>query len=86
MVILAVAVVVVVFIAAIATHLLLRWMGRKGWIFYGGDERPRPMSLGLLEEIYQPSVEHVIAQQVTEDTERDAAESGEPETGSFSGP
>ena len=37
----------------------------------------RPHSLGLFEEIYQPSVSHVIEQQVTEETEADQTESGE---------
>jgi hypothetical protein len=66
-------------IAAGVVHLLLSWMERRGWIWYRTTNRPRPSSLGLLEEIYQPSVEHVIEQQVSEDTEADQAALGEPE-------
>jgi hypothetical protein len=66
-------------IAAVALHLFLTWAGRRGWIFYRDPGRPRPHTLGLIEEIYQPSIEHVIDQEVTEATEADQAESGDPE-------
>ena len=61
----------------VAGHLLLTWAERRGWVYYRSTDRPRPRSLGLLEEIYQPSITHVIDQQVTEETEADQAESGE---------
>ena len=74
----ALAVGVVVLVAVlVAGHLLLTWAERRGWVYYRSAERPRPRSLGLLEEIYQPSITHVIDQQVTEETEADQAESGE---------
>ena len=74
----ALAVGVVVLVAVlVAGHLLLTWAERRGWVYYRSEERPRPRSLGLLEEIYQPSITHVIDQQVTEETEADQAESGE---------
>jgi hypothetical protein len=72
-------IVVVLAVAAGVVHLLLTWMERRGWIWYRTKDRPRPSSLGLIEEIYQPSVEHVIEQQVSEDTEADQAGQGEPE-------
>jgi NADH:ubiquinone oxidoreductase subunit H len=75
------SVVVVLAVAATVVHLLLTWMERRGWIWYRTKNRPRPSSLGLLEEIYQPSVEHVTEQQVTQDTEADQAAQGEPEDG-----
>jgi hypothetical protein len=72
-------IVVVLAVAAGVVHLLLTWMERRGWIWYRTKDRPRPTSLGLIEEIYQPSVEHVIEQQISEDTEADQAAQGEPE-------
>jgi hypothetical protein len=73
--------VVVLAVAATVVHLLLTWMERRGWIWYRTKDGPRPKSLGLLEEIYQPSVEHVIDQAITEETEADQAALGEPEKG-----
>lgn len=64
-------------IAAVAVHLALTWANRRGYVWYRNSDRPPPRSLGLLEEIYQPSVEHVIEQQATEDTEADLAAQGE---------
>ena len=74
-----IAVVVVLSLVLVAGHLLLTWAERRGWVYYRSTDRPRPRSLGLFEEIYQPSVTHVIDQQVTEETEADQAESGEDE-------
>lgn len=74
----ALAIGVVVLVAVlVAGHLLLTWAERRGWVYYRSADRPRPRSLGLLEEIYQPSITHVIDQQVTEETEADQAGSGE---------
>ena len=75
-----VSIVGVLVVAAGLVHLLLTWMNRRGWIWYRTKDRPRPTSLGLLEEIYQPSVEHVIEQQVSQETEADQAAKGEPES------
>lgn len=72
-----IAVVVVLSLVLVAGHLLLTWAERRGWVYYRSTDRPRPRSLGLFEEIYQPSVTHVIDQQVTEETEAEQAESGE---------
>ena len=63
-----------------AGHLALTWANRKGWVYYRNDERPPPHSLGLLEEIYQPSIEHVIEQEISDQTEADQAESGDPKS------
>ncbi len=70
---------VVLGLAAVAVggHLILTWAERRGWVYYRTKDRPRPQSLGLLEEIYQPSITHVIDEQVTEQTEADQAEAGE---------
>lgn len=74
-----VGVIVALALSAAAVHLLLTWMERRGWIWYRSKHRPRPSSLGLLEEIYQPSVEHLIDQQVEDDTTADHVTTGEPE-------
>jgi hypothetical protein len=63
--------------AAVAVHLILSWMARRGWVYYRTENRPRPSSLGLIEEIYQPSTEHVIDEQTRERTETDQDERGE---------
>jgi hypothetical protein len=72
-----IVVVAVLALVLIAGHLLLTWAERRGWVYYRSTEHPRPRSLGLFEEIYQPSVSHVMEQQVTEETEADQNESGE---------
>jgi len=72
-----IAVVLLLLLVFVAGHLLLTWAERRGWVYYRSTDRPRPRSLGLFEEIYQPSVSHVMEQQVTEDTEADQNESGE---------
>ena len=79
-VLIAVLAAVVVGIVVVAGHLTLTWAARRGWIYYRDSNRPRPHTLGLVEEIYQPSIEHVIDQEVSEATEADQAESGDPET------
>lgn len=72
-----VAIVATLALVIVGGHLLLTWAERRGWVYYRSSDRPRPHSLGLFEEIYQPSVTHVIDQQVMEETEADQAESGE---------
>lgn len=72
-----VGVVVVLAIVALIVHLFLTWFEKRGWVYYRSADRPRPQSLGLLEEIYQPSITHVVEQDVTEDTEADQPESGQ---------
>ena len=71
------SIVVILALVLVAGHFLLTWAERRGWVYYRSTDRPRPRSLGLLEEIYQPSITHVIEQQVAEETEADQAESGE---------
>jgi hypothetical protein len=73
------AVLIVLTVAAVFVHLVLSWMERRGWVYYRTKERPRPSSLGLIEEIYQPSVEHVIEEQTGEEARADQAESGDGE-------
>jgi hypothetical protein len=70
----------VVFVIAtivVGGHFFLTWAERRGWVYYRTKDRPPPRSLGLFEEIYQPSITHVVDQEVTEQTEANQAKSGE---------
>jgi hypothetical protein len=55
----------VVAVGAAAGHVVLRWMGDRGWIFYG-EEPSAPlgsrsaMALMEFESLMNPAVEHVI--------------------------
>jgi hypothetical protein len=73
-------VVVVLGIVALATHLLLTSFNKRGWVYYRNPDAPKGSSLGPLDEIYQPSVTHVIDQQALEDSLKDQSESGDPES------
>ena len=74
-------------VAAATVHVLLSWMARRGWVYYRSEDQPRPSSLGLIEEIYQPSIEHVIDEEARERTVADQEASGAPdEPGTASGP
>ncbi len=66
------------FIAAIV-HIALTWANRRGWVYYRNPDAPKGSSIGLLEEIYQPSIAHVIDEESRERTEADQSESGDPE-------
>jgi hypothetical protein len=66
-------------LVALATHLLLTSFNRRGWVYYRNPDAPKGSSLGLIEEIYQPSVTHVIDQQSLEDSLKDQSESGDPD-------
>ncbi len=57
----------------------LRYAGRRGWVYNKHNPRPRHVgTLGILEEIYQPSIRHVIEMRVEDKTEAEQDESGEP--------
>lgn len=72
-----IGVIVVLGLAALSVHLLLTWAARRGWVYYRSPDRRLPPTLGLIEEIYQPSMEHVIDEQVSEQTRADRSESGD---------
>lgn len=70
-----------VIIVAAAAILVLLHLGllaaeRRGWIFY--RNRPRIQALGILEEVFQPSIQHVIAEETAQKSRREQADSGEP--------
>lgn len=55
-----------------------RWVGHKGWVY--NKHNPRPPGVGMpkiLDEIYQPSIEHVIEHEASERTKADRSESGD---------
>lgn len=71
--------IVILAIAAGTVHLVLSWVEQRGWVYYRTKDRPRPSSLGLVEEIYQPSIEHVTEEKSGEQSRADQAESGDGE-------
>lgn len=79
-------VVLTLVVAAYTAHRVLTWMNKKGWVYYRNPERPPPKSLGILEELYQPSIAHVIDEETREASEADQIESGEPESPGRSAP
>ena len=73
-----------IFIGVLVVALILaaasqsRWAGHKGWVY--NKHNPRPPGVGMpkfLDEIYQPSVEHVVEHEASERTRADRSEFGE---------
>lgn len=55
-----------------------RTAGERGWVYNRFNPRPRGMgSLGLLESIYQPSLEHVIEERSSERARGEQARTGD---------
>ncbi len=56
-----------------------RWAGERGWFY--NKHNPRPPGAGLrpgpFDEIYQPSVRHVIEEETSERIRADQDESGD---------
>jgi hypothetical protein len=70
--------VVVLFILFVTWAMNSRLAGRRGWVFNKHNPRPRGAgTLGLLESIYQPSIEHVIEERSSERARGSQDESGE---------
>lgn len=56
-----------------------RYAGRRGWVFNKHNPKPsHPRSIGILEQVYQPSIQHVIEFEITDRTDAEQDESGEP--------
>jgi len=82
------AVLVAAAIAAVlyGMHRLATWAERHGWIYYRSDDRKGPLPMGMLEEIYQPSVEHTVIELSDEAIRADQDESGaDPGPGRLAG-
>jgi len=55
-----------------------RWAAKRGWVF--NKHNPRPTGSGvpmMLDQIYQPSVSHVIEKQTSDAIRADQSESGD---------
>ena len=76
--------VVVLFIALVAWMMNSRWAGERDWVYNRYNTRRRGGgSLGLLESIYQPTIEHVIEERASERARGSQDESGDkPDAGS----
>ncbi len=74
---------------AVAVPLIIVWAlssrraGERGWVYNKHNPRPRGIgTLGLLEEIYQPSIQHLIEERSSERARGSQDESGDkPEAG-----
>lgn len=63
--------------ALVALDRLALWAESRGWLYWRRSERRGGGSLGLLEEIYQPSMIHVFEEETRLQTEAEQDESGE---------
>jgi hypothetical protein len=63
-------------VAGYGIHRLLRWAESRGYVYYLDEAHRRPPPLGLLEEIYEPSMEHVIDEEASAFVRAEEDESG----------
>lgn len=85
MVWIAVALVIVALVgAAYGIHRLALYAEGRGWIYYQTKPRGSTPWLGSLEGIYQPSMQHVVDEVVSEEirAEQDESGEGDPDAGS----
>ena len=62
----------------IAWALNSRWAAARGWVYNKHNPRPRGEgTLGMLEEIYQPSIRHVIEERSSQRARGSQDESGD---------
>jgi hypothetical protein len=55
-----------------------RWVAKRGWVFNKHNPRPRGSGIPMsLDQIYQPSIEHMIKEQTSESIRADQDESGD---------
>lgn len=62
-------------------HRILLWMEHRGWLFYRTKGR-HPGTIGILEGIYQPSMEYAHEEATTQRSLRSETGSGEDVEGS----
>lgn len=78
MILIAIVAVVVLFLAVVTWALNSRWAGERDLVYNRYNKRPRGGgTLGLLEAIYQPAIEHVIEERSSEKARGSQDESGE---------
>ena len=70
---------IVVSLAAIANS---RWAARQGWVYNKHNPRPSGSGIppGTFDQIFQPSIEHIIEEQASERVRGDQDESGDKPT------
>jgi len=81
--VLGILVAVLLFVLCVTWALDSRWAGERGYVYNRYNPRPRRLgTLGLLETIYQPSIEYAIGERSSERARGAQDESGEkPEPG-----
>lgn len=57
-------------------HRTLLWAEERDWIYYKRKPKFRGSSLGLIESIYNPEIEHVVEERTGEASRADQPESG----------
>ena len=68
-------------------HRLALWADGRGYIYYKSKPKFKGSSLGLIEGIYNPSVEHVVEERSGERARGSQDESGDkPEPGDDDSP
>ena len=71
------AALVMLALVAYGAHRFLLYAERRGWIYYKHTKRPPGRGLGLLAQIYEPEMEHVVEEEASERVRRHDEESGE---------
>ena len=58
-------------------HRLALWADKRGWLFYRTKPRFKGSSLGLIESVYNPAMEHVVEERGGERARGSQEESGD---------
>jgi hypothetical protein len=70
------------FVGLVVWFLKSRWAAERDWVYNKHNPRPRGLgTLGLIETIYQPSLEHVIEEKASERARGSQDESGDKPVG-----
>jgi len=76
--VLGIGVTVLLFVLVVTWALNSRWAGERGHVYNRYNPRPRGLgTLGLLESIYQPSIEYVMEERSSERARGTQDESGQ---------
>ena len=56
-----------------------RWAGERGWVYNKHNPRPpgNTGTLGMFEEMFQPGIEHVVEERISEELRADQDYSGD---------
>ena len=74
----AVLAIAVVALGTLTWALNSRWAGERDWVYNRYNPRPPGMgTLGLLEEIYEPSIRYVVEERSSQKARGSQDESGE---------